>query len=387
MKLRMQFALIAALISLPVTYAAPVTLPYGDTFADPELWANQDPDLGTLESLIAPDGTRLANTLWSSTRSVKTFARGMTQQLDVYHGPWKEMNPAAYSGKGAHLTKVRNDKTNIWAGGQGEWSRMASTSDIGGYEYNGGGYSVGVDHAFNTAFTGGLAAGETFGSNKAKWGSADFDQRNLMIGTYGRYKTDIGPWNAISIDGYFAYGSTRNKGNMSLNGAPDVPAHAKWDDNAYTAGLSFSWEIQASKHSSWIPFFGIDYIYGSQNSFSLNTPDGSLRYHGGNMQVWTIPVGITYRAVCQVGAQQYLIPEVTVAYEGDVSRRNPSIKTDIMGDRLKIEGSNPGRHALLANTGMRWVMNHHWSMGAYYTLERRSRWTDHTVNGSINYTF
>ena len=378
MKFRTQLAVTAALILSPVAYSetqditdTPLLLAENLSYAD----------------MAAPEGNHIANALWSSTRTVRNFGRAALGQLDVYRGPWKEVNPSVKSGKGGQLTTVYNNKANVWLGGLGNWGKVSSTGDVDGYKYNGGGYSAGADYAFSNAFTGGLALGETFGKNKARWGYSSIDQRSLMIGTYGRYKTDVGIWNTLAVDGYFAYGSTRNKANMELGSSPAIPAHSKWDDNVFTAGLKFSWDIKSSEYSTWTPFFGIDYIHGKQDTANLTYGSGSQAFRDGNMQVWTIPVGITYKAVIPVGRDQFFIPEATVAYEGDVSRNNPSVRTDIMGTSVKTEGSNPGRHALLANAGARWVMNKNWSIGAYYTFEHRSRMTDHAVNGSLNYTF
>lgn len=388
MKLRIALALVAAMI--PVSQAASVGLSDEklDILANDSLrYPVSDTELGTLESLISVDGSRLANSLWSSSQVVKSFVRGAVSQLDVHKGTWRESNPAAASGKGGMLSTEHTSKSNIWVGGQGNWGQMSTSSDISGYKYNGGGYAFGMDHACTKNFTGGLAFGESFGTNKAKLGFSDIDQRTMMVGTYGRYKTDVCPWHSILIDGYFAYGSTRNKEQMTFAGMPDLPANSKWNDDIYTAGLTFSWEFKATENSMLIPFVGIDYMYGSQDNITLNSERGSRSYSDGDMQVWTVPVGITYRAICPVGGQQFLVPEITLAYEGDVSRTNPSVKTDVLGNSMKIEGSRPGRSALLVNTGMRWIMDRNWSLGAYYTFEGRSHMTDHAVNGSINYTF
>lgn len=70
-----------------------------------------------------------------------------------------------------------------------------------------------------------------------------------------------------------------------------------------------------------------------------------------------------------VGGGQLLLPELTLAYVGDVSRTNPSVKSTIYGIDNKHEGSNPGRSAFTMNAGTNWVINQNWSVGAFYTLK------------------
>ena len=98
-------------------------------------------------------------------------------------------------------------------------------------------------------------------------------------------------------------------------------------------------------------FIGIDYVHGAQENFTETYDNGSRQYRDGNMQVWSVPVGITVKKEVSVGGGQLLLPELTLAYVGDVSRTNPSVKSTIYRIDNKHEGSNPGRSAFTMNAG------------------------------------
>ncbi len=105
------------------------------------------------------------------------------------------------------------------------------------------------------------------------------------------------------------------------------------------------------------------------------------------MQVWSVPAGVTAKTQVALGGNQYLIPELTVSYVGDVSRTNPSVKSSIYGVEVKSEGSNPGRSAFMLNAGANWIINQNWSLGAFYTLEARSSQVNQSASLSARYSF
>lgn len=105
------------------------------------------------------------------------------------------------------------------------------------------------------------------------------------------------------------------------------------------------------------------------------------------MQVWSVPLGLTLKTEIALGGAQLLLPELTAAYVGDVSRTNPSVKSTIFEIENKHEGSNPGRSACMMNTGTNWIISQNWSMGAFYTLEARSKQINQSASLSARYSF
>lgn len=322
-------------------------------------------NIDAVTDLLRPDGARIANALWSSTRAVQNFARSAAGQLDAY----------------------RAGDSNFWASGLGDFARVSGQGDISGYDYSGGGYAVGADRNFTPHFTAGLSFGQTFGSHKSNdGGMASIDQSGTMGGLYARYRNELDKTHTLTADAYAAYGRVENKGTMALFGN-DVLSRDTWEDDVASFGLKLSWQIKLDETSTLTPFAGLEFVHGAQQDINFATLSGNRHYYDGSMQNWSLPVGVTYRKTFDLGGGQLLIPEVTVAYVGDIARRTPGVRTDILGESLRIEGVNPGRSAVRANVGVGWVMSTNWGMGLYYNVESRSGMTNQGVNGTVSYSF
>lgn len=321
-------------------------------------------NVGEVIAHISPDSRHLANALWSSTSSVGSFARNSVAQMNGYS----------------------TGNNSFWVSGLGEFSSVSG--DGGGYDYSGGGYAIGADHAFSKSFMAGLSLGQTFGTNKANDGGyASFDQRGMMGGLYARFLSEPTESSLFLLDAYAAYGRVANKGNMALFGDSGMMSRDKWNDDVFTMGLKASLHIRLDETSVIVPFVGIEYIHGAQGDIDMATDVGSRQFYDGRMQNWSVPVGLTYRKTIDLGAGQCLIPEITLAYVGDVARQSPSVKTQVLGQEVKTQGADPGRSALRASAGIGWVMDAQWSLGFSYTLETRSDMTNQGVNATINYSF
>lgn len=319
-----------------------------------------------VQEILTPDSARLANTMWSSTRSVAHFAGTAVSRLD----------------------SPRGGQSNYWVSGLGDFSSVSGSGSVSGFDYNGGGYAVGADHAFSGKFTAGLAFGQTFGTNKATDLSyASTDQNGVMGAVYARFQNEINKSNSWGVDGYMAYGSVENRTTMALDGADDSLYRGKWMDNVVTLGLKAHWDIKLDARNTLTPFVGIDFLHGDQKDVSLYSDSEYERFYNGGMQTWTVPVGVTYKTLVSLGGPQYLIPEVTVAYAGDVSRSNPSVSRDILGQRVTTEGVNTGRNAFIGNAGLTWVITQNWNFGVRYNLECRRDMTNQAVNGTVSYSF
>lgn len=323
-----------------------------------------DINVGEVIAHISPDSRHLANALWSSTSSVGNFARNSVAQMNGY----------------------TTGNSSFWVSGLGEFSSVSG--DGGGYDYSGGGYAMGADHAFGKSFMAGLSLGQTFGTNKANDGGyASFDQRGMMGGLYARFLSEPTESSLFLLDAYAAYGSVENKGNMALFGDSGMMSRDKWNDDVFTMGLKASLHIRLDETSVIVPFVGIEYIHGAQGDIDMATDVGSRQFYDGRMQNWSVPVGLTYRKTIDLGEGQCLLPEITLAYVGDVARQSPSVKTQVLGQEVKTQGADPGRSALRASAGIGWVMDTQWSLGFSYTLETRSDMTNQGVNATINYSF
>lgn len=319
-------------------------------------------NLNAVKALRGEEASRIANTLWSSVRVVDSFAHTAASQLD-------------FRGPGAR---------NIWFSGLGDFMNVSATTGASGFDYKGGGYAVGVDYAWKKNWISGAAFGQTFGSFHSADKQFKADQDGLMLALYQRYHRDLRKGNSLDIDGYFTYGNMDNDVDGTLGSSPTT---ASWNDDVYGFGLKGTWNIRLSNTDVLKPFAGIEFLHGSQGSFGEHTDSGTAWYRDGSVQNWSIPAGLTWQKRIAVGKGQYLLPQVTVAYAGDVSRRNASVKTDAFGTPFRVDGVHPGRHALIVNAGLNWVISSAWSAGAFYHLEQREHMTNQSVNATVRYSF
>lgn len=322
-------------------------------------------DEAVAAALVGKDGFNIANSLWSSTSVVKNFGQTAVSQFKV----------------------TQPGDSNVWVSGLGDFVTMNSTSHADGFQYNGGGYATGIDYSWTKKFRAGITFGQTFGTFKSDDNQASIKQDSIMTGLYANYLESINDNQNLGLSGYFAYGSVENKADTLIGNSAYLPGHGKWNDDVFTFGLKADWNIKVTDKTTLTPFIGIDYVHGSQESFTETYSRGSRQYRDGNMQVWSVPVGITVKKEVSIGGGQLLLPELTVAYVGDVSRTNPLVKSTIYGIDNKHEGSNPGRSAFMMNVGTNWIITQNWSVGAFYTLEARSSQVNQSASLSARYSF
>lgn len=311
------------------------------------------------------DASLIADTLWSSVSSVVSFARTAVSQSRL-------------SGNGS---------SRHWVSGLGYFTSMSSANTFSGFSYKGGGYAVGSDFTPGSNFTVGAAFGQMFGTHKSNDNLLSDKQRALMLAFYGNCRKELGCENTLDVSGYFTYGSVDHTAGTHVGGSLQTPGRARWDDNVYTFGILADWNIRVSNTLSVSPFTGITYMYGTQGAIDESFVGGFRRFEEGGMQAWSIPVGVTFKSVCELANGQALLPELSVAYVGDIARRNPTVRTRATGLDATGRGHSPGRNALMVRAGMGWQINKAWTAGTYYTLEVRSGQTNQSVNLNVTYNF
>lgn len=316
-------------------------------------------------SITGKDAVNIANALWSSTHTVTNFAKVAASQLQLN----------------------QPGSRNFWVAGLGDFMSMSSSGNKDGFDYNGGGYSLGADYTFTDKLRLGIAFGQTFGTFKTDDKLTDIDQKGIMSGLYVGYtpvKSETRQWN---LSGYFAYGSVENKAKTHIANTPELPGHAKWDDDVFSFGILSEWSFKVTDRMAITPFTGIDYVHGSQDSFNETFDGGYRRYHDGRMQVWSIPVGIKASTMLHTGGKTMLIPELSLSYAGDLSRQSPTVKSSLGDIESKAKGTSPGRNAFVCRAGSHFIINDNWSLGAFYNLEARSKQVNQSAALSASYTF
>lgn len=344
-------------------------------------------ETGMLRLVLSPDAVTAAtvygaadllNSLWTSTGMVQDFARkALMTQTPARLSFAQPRRPEGSE----HVTGI-----DLWGSGLGYFSNMGGAQ---GFDFNSGGYAVGCDAELLRESTQsarvGLAFGQSFGTFKSDIGSK-VDQEALMFALYGGAERKLSDRTSLYLGAYAAYGRVDNDARTRF--MEGSAGYADWDDDVWSFGLQAELNFKVSDYFTVSPFTGIDYVYGSHGSFLEDFGDGLRRsYSSGSMQVWRVPVGVRLSTMVELGGNQVLLPELSVAYVGDISRSNPHATVDVAGAKARVRGSNPGRSALMLQAGATWIMNDRWSTGAAYHLEARSGQTAQGVNAYVRYRF
>ncbi len=321
-------------------------------------------DRPALRRTLSSDASRLANTLWSSTGGVQDFSSAVSSR------------PYAVC------------KRNIWGMGLGSFSRMESQAGRPGYDYNGGGYAVGADVPSGGHSVVGFSFGQLYGTHKSTDALARVRQNSLMGSLYARYDSAPNrPDNRSLLDAYATYGRVSNRARSSMFSTGAERSSGKWSDDVYALGLRASWERPVSEHVSLLPFIGLSYLHGSHGSFTLASLERSRSYSSASMHSLSLPVGATLRARYGWGRKVELVPELTLAYVGELSRNTPHMSAGMLGERVAAYGVVPGRHAFMLRAGAAMGIGEHWTTGIYYNLECREHEVAQAVDVSVGYSF
>ncbi|MDO4818412.1 MAG: autotransporter domain-containing protein [Akkermansia sp.] len=294
----------------------------------------------------------LVNSLWASSAYVREFVRLSEAQ--------------GYA--------LKAGDTAMWGGGFGTF--MHVTGDKG-FKSNGGGYGIGVNHAFSDNTQGGLSFGQGFGSyHNSGADGATVHQRAILAAATA--STRIGK--DFSLGGHLAYGSVRNRADCRLEGATE---RARWNDNVFNLGARAAYDFHATEATAITPFLGLDWMYGAQESINGAY---ARHYSHGRLNELRMPVGVTVSTSAEVGSTK-LLPQLTVAYVPSLAQQNPHAGVSTNGADYRVKGYAPGRNAFMLNVGMNAIFSENWSAGASYTLETRRHAVDQSVNASVRYTF
>ncbi len=179
----------------------------------------------------------LVNSLWASSAYVREFVRL----------------------SGAQGYALKSGDTAVWGGGFGTF--MHATGDRG-FKSDGGGYGIGVNHAFSANTQAGISFGQGFGSyHNSGVDGATVHQRAILAAATA--STRMGK--DFSLGGHLAYGSVRNRADCRLDGATE---RARWNDNVFNLGVQAAYDFHVTDATAITPFLGLDWAYGAQESIN-----------------------------------------------------------------------------------------------------------------------
>ena len=294
----------------------------------------------------------LVNSLWASSAYVREFVRL----------------------SGAQGYALKDGDTAVWGGGFGTF--MHTTGDKG-FKSDGGGYGIGVNHAFSANTQAGISFGQGFGSyHNSGADGAKVHQRAILAAATASTRIT----KDLSLGGHLAFGNVRNRADCRLDGES---GRARWNDNVFNLGARAAYDFHVTETTAVTPFLGLDWMNGAHESFS-----GAYgrHYSHGRLNELRMPVGVTVSTSAEVGSTK-LLPQLSVAYVPSLAQQLPH--ADVSGENgdYRVKGYAPGRNAFMLNAGVNAVFSDSWSAGAFYTLETRRHCVDQSVNASVRYTF
>lgn len=325
---------------------------------------------GTPISRVDPElaGGLAVNSLWSSASNAAALGGNVLSRLSV-----------------PRLTD--RHARNLWGMGLGDFARQRSRGGVDGYDYNGGGYSVGADSGMGGEDEGiwGIAFGQLCGHARSR----DFQGRNTQdtrMGSlyWGRLMEESNRAYWI-FKGSLTWAETRNNMTSRLGGAP--ASTGKWNNETWlaqaevsrTAGCAGGWRLT--------PFVRMEFTHGRQDAFREQGGYGR-DFGGAALKRLSIPVGLEIGRTDEWKGRPWA-QSLRVSYVGDVLRDVPEATVYSPYSDMGWRGRavSPERHGLRAEYNTFLQCNERWSVYGGYGLEVRGSSCYHRVNAGVSRSF
>lgn len=331
-------------------------------------WRNTDPnesgDSGHIT--VAPErvGFVVENTLWST--------KGNAEQLQ---------NAAMAQVTGWRFEDHR--ATRLWGSALGEFERVHSKDGHDGYNYNGGGYSVGMDRMWEKRYLAGVGFGQMFGKNSSRSYPDSVDQDSIMATVYGAAKTRLSDESDLVYSISLTYGWTDNA-LQSWQQASHT-TYGNWDSEALLVKLNAQWNRRLSERSSLGIALGLEYGHASRDAFTESGADGR-HFDDSSLSVLSMPVSGSWSYEGGL-LQKPWVNTLYVSYVPDLYRDNPRSTARDSGGWWDVRGVEPGRHALRLGYSTQWAVSGSCTLYAGYNFEYRDTASYHHLNAGVSIGF
>lgn len=341
-----------------------------------------------IDALLSPTSTATINTLNGSVAAMGGLFNVVKNQLQMPHNIEQPVGNVADDSRLAYTGRYYVGANRAWASAMGEVDRVATDGHGIGYHYQGGGYAVGYDRVITPQMYVGAAVGQMFGKYKSNNDLMRDNQTTIEGTLYAHYTHEMRKSaNRFNVDAYVGAGRARNRATGSLSKGSQLEATGRWDDTMLGAGVRLSYDIVLSDEHIVTPFIGIEGIHAMQDRYTITNGKSTIHYHDGEASLWTVPVGVTYRYIMAVDKTEYIVPQVTVAYLGDISRKEPRVKYDWTSGTGEVRGARPACSGFEVEAGAAWILSSEWSTGAFYTIDQRRGDCDQQVKAFVSYSF
>lgn len=325
---------------------------------------------GTPISRVDPElaGGLAVNSLWSSASNAAALGGNVLSRLSV-----------------PRLTD--RHARNLWGMGLGDFARQRSRGGVDGYDYNGGGYSVGADSGMGGEDEGiwGIAFGQLYGHARSR----DFQGRNTQdtrMGSlyWGRLMEESNRAYWI-FKGSLTWAETRNNMTSRLSGAP--ASTGKWNNETWLAQAEVSRTADCAGGWRLTPFVRMEFTHGRQDAFREQGGYGR-DFGGAALKRLSIPVGLEIGRTDEWKGRPWA-QSLRVSYVGDVLRDVPEAAVYSPYSDMGWRGRavSPERHGLRAEYNTFLQCNERWSVYGGYGLEVRGSSCYHRVNAGVSRSF
>ena len=325
---------------------------------------------GTPISRVDPElaGGLAVNSLWSSASNAAALGGNVLSRLSV-----------------PRLTD--RHARNLWGMGLGDFARQRSRGGVDGYDYNGGGYSVGADSGMGGEDEGiwGIAFVQLYGHARSR----DFQGRNTQdtrMGSlyWGRLMEESNRAYWI-FKGSLTWAETRNNMTSRLSGAP--ASTGKWNNETWLAQAEVSRTADCAGGWRLTPFVRMEFTHGRQDAFREQGGYGR-DFGGAALKRLSIPVGLEIGRTDEWKGRPWA-QSLRVSYVGDVLRDVPEATVYSLYSDMGWRGRavSPERHGLRAEYNTSLQCNERWSVYGGYGLEVRGSSCYHRVNAGVSRSF
>ncbi|WP_354832160.1 autotransporter domain-containing protein [Akkermansia muciniphila] len=310
-------------------------------------------------------GTLAMNSMWSSAANALGMSRAALGHLDA-------------------LRFIAGPENNYWVKGMGDFLNHASEGTRDGFDYNGGGYSVGADRKITSHTVLGLGFGDLYGKMRGRHFAGDIDQQTRTGMLYGGWHKVLNRKNTLLVTGTAGYGWTDNKMNSFHTGGR---SHGKWTNETLFGTLTGKWSRRVNETVAMDFMLGLEYTDVTQEAFTETGWD-ARRFEKGHMKNLSVPVGVGLTHRSELKGREW-INSAMVSYVPDVYRKNPNAQAErlLNGYRWEAQGTSPDRNAVRVNVNSALQLNARWRTYAGYEFEGRSKATAHRFNAGVSYAY
>ena len=310
-------------------------------------------------------GALAMNSMWSCASNAQGMSKAALGNLDAMR----------------FLTGREN---NYWVKGMGDFLSHASEGVRDGFDYHGGGYSVGADRRITPHAVLGLAFGDLYGRMRGRSYVGDIDRQTRIGMLYGGWYNNLNKKNTLLVTGTFGCGWTDNRMNSTHTGGE---SRGKWTNETVFGTFSGKWSRRINETVAMDVMLGLEYTEVTQEAFTETGWD-ARRFEQGRLKNLSVPagVGLTHRS--ELKGREW-INSAMVSYVPDVYRENPGAQAQrlLNGFRWEAQGTTPDRNAVRVNVNSALQLNARWRAYAGYEMEGRNKAVAHRFNAGVSCTY